>query len=317
MTEIQRIYLAITTVVLPLAMHAWERVKVDNLYFGIEGDLTAEVIDGTLMSNRFANQAAIEQYKNANRNYAVGRVEIPSIIKYNGIQYTVTRVAQSAFFGSGITDVVIPETVKEIGPGAFKESRLQSVTFKNPSVKLDDGSVFAGCKYLTEISLPYGLKRIPDYCFAESGLHSIQIPHTVTEIGYNAFMNCKQLQSLTLPPNLRKVSDAMCMGCTSLKSVSIPWGVTTIGTSSFLQCTSLSSINIPESVKTIELNAFADCKSLPKLTIPTDVTIGQNAFKGTKNDSKTTKTTKTSTSSKSKTTPAKNPSTKKRTSIYD
>lgn len=87
-----------------------------------------------------------------------------------------------------------------------------------------------------------GLTSITDNAFYEcSGLTSVTIPDTVTEIRQNAFYN------------------------TSLPSVVIPSGVTSIWYSVFANCSGLTSVNIPASA-TIGQYAFANCSSLSSIT---------------------------------------------------
>ena len=64
----------------------------------------------------------------------------------------------------------------------------------------------------------------------------------------------------------------------------IPEGVTGIGEEAFKDCTLLTSVIFPTSVKNIGKSAFEDCSSLASADISglAGVTVGQNAFKGTK-----------------------------------
>ena len=72
-----------------------------------------------------------------------------------------------------------------------------------------------------------------------TGITSIEIPNSVTNIGSNAFRDC-----------------------TSLTSIEIPNSVTSIGSNTFRGCTGLRSIDIPNSVENIGESAFADCSNL-------------------------------------------------------
>ena len=79
-----------------------------------------------------------------------GVVEIPSEIDGK----PVTAIGAAAFYGSKISGVVFPDTLTEIGGGAFWHS--PSLT----SVKIPDGVTFVGnhafadCQSLTEIEIP-------------------------------------------------------------------------------------------------------------------------------------------------------------------
>ena len=69
----------------------------------------------------------------------------------------------------------------------------------------------------------------------KSSIRSIVIQNGITEIGYAAFADCKNLTSISLPNSL-----------------------TLIDTASFKGCSSLSTFTIPSSVTVIEGRAFAD-----------------------------------------------------------
>ena len=59
-----------------------------------------------------------------------GECSIPESIVFNGVKYTVTEIAANAFENNtGLTKVVIPNTITNIGPSAFAGcSNLQSIT---------------------------------------------------------------------------------------------------------------------------------------------------------------------------------------------
>lgn len=74
-----------------------------------------------------------------------------------------------------ITDVIIPDSVTEIGEYAFKDcSLLKSITiFSNNITKIGKGA-FYNCSSLT----------------------SITIPSSISKIGWCAFNNCSSLESV-------------------------------------------------------------------------------------------------------------------------
>ena len=202
---------------------------------------------------------------------------------------SVTSIGDNAFFGSGLTSVYIPASVKRIGRKVFGEcANLTKIVVDSNNPVFDSrdncnailqgkGRQFvAGCKNSTIPSTVIEL-----WGFANcSGLTSLVIPSNVLCILPGAFADCKDLISITIPSSVVDIENGAFSGCKSLKSVNIPSSISCIWNSTFSGCSNLTSITIPNSVTKICSDAFWDCKSLSSVTIPNSVTfIGENAFR--------------------------------------
>lgn len=114
-----------------------------------------------------------------------------------------------------------------------------------------------------------------------TGLTSIEIPNSVTNIDYMAFYGCTGLKSITIPNSVTSIGTYAFWKCTGLKSVKMPDNLTAIGGDAFFGCTRLTSIEIPDGVTSIGSYAFRDCTGLTSIEIPGSVTsIGNYAFDG-------------------------------------
>ncbi len=87
-------------------------------------------------------------------------------------------------------------------------------------------------------------------------LLGIEIPDSVTDLGWGTFMNCTSLVRVKIPKHVRKIGWWLFWGCQSLTQVYIPSGVTEIGNRAFIGCVNLRHLKIPESVKTVDPSAF-------------------------------------------------------------
>lgn len=119
-------------------------------------------------------------------------VTIPSVVQYNGAQYTVTSIGNSAFDEcSSLTSVTIPNSVTSFGIYAFGRCiSLTSVTIPNSMTKIGDYA-FGGCESLTSITIPNSVTKIGNYAFYNcSFLISATIGNSVTSIGKYVFGNC-------------------------------------------------------------------------------------------------------------------------------
>lgn len=168
---------------------------------------------------------------------------------------------------------------------------------------MDTGpSAFGSCHNITKITLPSTFKEIERYAFNNTGIEEINIPDSVTTIGYMAFMSCDSLKSVNLPkslssldkhvfascdslkevtincPNLQLIDDYTFNYCPELQSVKIAGGLKEIDYDAFSRCENLKSVTLPEGLEKI-YRAFDDCYKLTDIIIPKSVTyIDQRAF---------------------------------------
>ena len=139
---------------------------------------------------------------------------------------------------------------------------------------------------------------IGNNCFANSNVHRIFIPDTITEIKEYAFHNCELLEELSLSNNIEVLQSNAFGKCTGLKSIKIPKTLKDAhskysGVSAFSGCvnitemtfedgiavipaclaigTGIKSLTFPDSVKIISENAFENCTSLSEVTLPKNI----------------------------------------------
>ena len=77
-----------------------------------------------------------------------------------------------------------------------------------------------------------------------SGLTSVSIPNSVTEISDGVFSGCSGLTSVTIPNSVTSIPMCAFFGCSGLTSVTIPNSVTSIGDYAFFGCSGLSSVKV-------------------------------------------------------------------------
>lgn len=241
------------------------------------GDLYYNITDET---NRTV-EVTCELINNDNNYSSLSEtVTIPEFVFYQGKQYRVTRIGNSAFMYCSVTQITIPNSVTSIeGQAFYKCNELKEATIPN-SVTSIGYSAFRDCSSLKKVTISNSVKNIEEKAFSNcSSLKEIIIPNSVTSIGESAFSSCKALTQITIPNNLTSISIGLFGGCSTLKEVTIPNSVTSIGEYAFSSCSALTQITIPNNVTSIGNGLFSNCSALKEVTIPNNVTsIGRNMF---------------------------------------
>ncbi len=143
-----------------------------------------------------SGEVAVDRKAADGQNNYTGVQLIPEKVTHGNATYTVTAIADSAFYKSGVTEVQIPNTVTTIGESAF-----------------------AYAESLTSITLPTGLKAISKTMLAGSAITSVMVPEGVTSVGYGAFQSCASLHTVMLPSTLTFIDAYGFNNCHSLAEI--------------------------------------------------------------------------------------------------
>ena len=174
--------------------------------------------------------------------------------------YTIkkgTRIIGDYAFSecSGLTEVIIPNSVTFIGWAAFSYcSGLTSVTIGN-SVTSIGYAAFYDCSGLT--SVIWNAKNCADFEWYDK----------------TPFYDSRSsITSFTFGNEVEHIPAYLCYGMSKLTEITIPNSVTSIGSGAFSGCSGLTEITIPNSVTSIGQYAFSGCDKLIKVTAyPTTV----------------------------------------------
>ncbi|MBQ3141287.1 MAG: leucine-rich repeat domain-containing protein [Clostridia bacterium] len=145
-----------------------------------------------------------------------------------------------------LTDIVIPDTITEIGAYAFENcSNLQRVTMSQQVTVFPTG-VFRNCARLESINLSEDAELFFKECFMGcTALKLGKLPDLAIFLGSNAFADCPQLlETLKIPDVTQEILDGAFRNCTSLKKVQIGKSLFSLGSATFEGCSALSSITV-------------------------------------------------------------------------
>ncbi len=168
---------------------------------------------------------------------------------------------------SSIEQVTIGSSVEALPNGFVAGSKILEVMIPN-SVKEIGSNAFSRCNELTNVNIPNSVVSIGESAFyACSGLVDLTIGSAVNIIGANAFGKCSSLDGISIPNSVLTIEESAFYACSGLKSVVIPNSVISIGYYCFSDCSNLTSVTIPNSVSNIGSSAFNNCNALNKVMI--------------------------------------------------
>ena len=146
-------------------------------------------------------------------------------LKHIELENGMTVIPNYVCASTPITEITIPNTVKEIGLWAFSDctslsnvnlgnveklsdkafnncTALTSIKLPKTLTKIASGAPFSGCTNLKHIELENGMTVIPNYVCASTPITEITIPNTVKEIGLWAFSDCTFLKKIKILDNV-------------------------------------------------------------------------------------------------------------------
>ena len=123
-------------------------------------------------------------------------------VEYQQVNYTVTKVVDSAFKGCASLKSIVLPNVTSVEKNAFNGcSELADVSLAK-ATSIGDG-VFSGCTKLALVSLP-SLASVGRYAFDNCGsLVGIALTN-VTSVGEGAFRNCSSLAKMSVTKQMKQ-----------------------------------------------------------------------------------------------------------------
>ena len=213
--------------------------------------------------------------------FAEGNENFPA--DANGVIYNKDRTELICVPASFSGAFNVPETVKYVRAGAFRNCvGLTEIVFINSSTEIG-AFAFAGCTGLTKAELPSKLTEIREGTFAGcKALNDVTIPGGLTAIGEGAFENCASLPQFIVPINCAQIGRAAFAGCAALVKVTFLSTLTALSDELFAGCAALKVLELQEGVTSVGEKTFYNCAALEDFGDVLRFTqVGRDAFTGT------------------------------------
>lgn len=288
-----------------------------------DSDAVDQTIDGikyTLNDDHTATVTGCDGNPNA--------ITIPSTVTFEEQEYKVTTIGRSAFMfnstlksvsfiegnlttveawafgGSGITSMVLPDTVISVGDMAFYQCDSLTTLTLNEGLQFIGSRIIDRCPNLDSLSVPKSISSIE--VDSLSNYSNLQMEITI-ESGSKFTLEDHVLYDLTdsgdakivaiigvadkitiknvttIPDTDALTSNAM-WAYSHVNTIIISEGVTYIGTSAFRGVNTLHEVRIPSTVTSIGLSAFSGDQNLEAVTFAEGsqlTSIGDSAFSAT------------------------------------
>lgn len=232
------------------------------------------------------------------------KLEIPE--KING--KAVTKIDSYAFErNKKLAEVILPDTVKEILPGAFLECEYLTKVNIPKNVQVLHEGVFENCNSLRDIEFSKNLKEIGIHAFSGcDSITKVEIPEGTESLLGHAFGDCYNLDEIKLHDNIKVFSGAAfyntayyndesnwingalyignylcCVNENAKGKFVVNEGTRIIPAQAFDGNLGITEIVLPDSVTAIRDAAFYGCENLKSINIPEGITeISDSTFEG-------------------------------------
>lgn len=133
-----------------------------------------------------------------------------------------SSIHKDTFYSRDVEEVVIPRSVRRIGPHAFGR-----------------------CRKLRSVEIPSGVSEIGDFAFRSSGLERIVLGTGLRCVGRGVFLECLRLEEAEIGDGPEVLPKETFAECRRLERVSVPGSVREIEPLAFVGCFSLRKVRAP------------------------------------------------------------------------
>lgn len=161
----------------------------------------------------------------------------------------------------GISEVILPEGIERVDPGAFYGQRNVTRVSLPESLTSISGGSFQYMTSLQEISVhaAANMENWDSIFWNDQSpeLQSIEFAPAVDQVDYSySYFYDSMAEEITLGGKLDVISQGMLLKCKQIRSIEIPETVKTIGRAAFLGTRNVKTLDIPENVESMDVEAL-------------------------------------------------------------
>ena len=201
---------------------------------------------------------------------------------------TLTEIGYSAFFNTSLTSIVIPKTVTTLSGDAFNVPTLNSIQVEegNPNYYSQNNAIYEkatgklvrGCR---ASGIPEGVTEIGNAAFRDADLEKIILPKSLKKFGKQSFCENGKIKDIYIPASIEEMGDYAFDNC-NLQTITVDNdnpvfdsrdncnAIIETATNTLLQASNGTSV-IPASVTGLANGAFAHL-NIKSIDIPQTVT---------------------------------------------
>ncbi len=221
-----------------------------------------------------------------------GAFQTTMALRHIVLPKNLTAIGSFAFQDSGIEELVLPATVKELGRDIFYYARnLKALSVEKGNTVFDSRD---NCNAIIETAsntlrigcantvVPDGIEALGQMAFSGiPSLKEVKLPSGLTSIGWAAFWADTELSKVTLSESVTDIGESPFGGCERITSLVIDAknakydsrnncnAIIETATDKLIQ--GFATTKIPEGVKTIATAAFRSLATLTEIEIPASV----------------------------------------------
>lgn len=273
----------VTSVTLPESLE-W----IGDRAFSFCPSLTSVDFSGaqvTLGAEVFENSPGVVTLSGTDRIVYVGRKA------FAGTEWLANQSEDSSLYvgkclyrGRASGDLMLPEGVLSIAPGAFSgQTGLTGLVTGDTLLYIGD-EAFRDCTALSSVTFGASLETIGNRAFDGDGVlfGDIAFPASLSHVGAYAFRNCDGITGADFSATaLQRLDNGVFYDCDALERVYLPETLTSVGYACFYRNGSLETVSAP-GLTSIEYDAFRECWVLSDAAAFEKAEyVGTGAFDGT------------------------------------